>query len=163
MPNTGKSTFFNRLTGSSSRVGNWPGVTVDLLSARVVLGGQAVEVVDLPGIYDLHGFSDDERIVRRFLENIPLDLIAVIINATQLDHQLPMALQFCQLGMKPVILINMIDEADQLGIRIDAEALARDVRCPVVMLSARHGTGMNEVRAALTTGIQNSTPVSLDR
>src|SRR5512147_104085 len=72
MPNTGKSTLFNRLTGSSSRVGNWPGVTVDLLTARVVLGGQAVEVVDLPGIYDLHGFSDDEQIVRRFLENIPL-------------------------------------------------------------------------------------------
>ena len=163
MPNTGKSTLFNRLTGSSSRVGNWPGVTVDLLTARVVLGGQAVEVVDLPGIYDLHGFSDDEQIVRRFVENIPLDLIAVILNATQLDHQLPMALQFCQLGMKPVILINMIDEADQLGIRIDAATLAADLRCPVVMLSARHGTGMNEVRAALTAGIQNSTPVSLDR
>jgi ferrous iron transport protein B len=163
MPNTGKSTFFNRLTGSSSRVGNWPGVTVDLLSARVVLGGQAVEVVDLPGIYDLHGFSDDEQIVRRFLENIPLDLIVVILNATQLDHQLPMALQFCQLGMKPIILINMIDEADQLGIRIDAATLARDIRCPVAMLSARHGTGMNEVREALTTGIQTSTPVSLER
>jgi ferrous iron transport protein B len=162
MPNTGKSTFFNRLTGSSARVGNWPGVTVDLLSARVVLGGEAVEVVDLPGIYDLHGFSDDEHIVRRFLENIPLDLIAVIINATQLDHQLPMALQFCQLGMKPVILINMIDEADQLGIRIDADALAGGLRCPVVMMSARHGTGMNEVRKALEAGIQKSTPVSLD-
>ena len=162
MPNTGKSTFFNRLTGSSSRVGNWPGVTVDLLTARVVLGSEAVEVVDLPGIYDLHGFSDDEHIVRRFLENIPVDLIAVILNATQLDHQLPMALRFCQLGMKPVILINMIDEADQLGIRIDAGALAEDLRCPVVLLSARNGTGCNEVRAALTAGIQNSTAVALD-
>ena len=163
MPNTGKSTFFNRLTGSSSRVGNWPGVTVDLLSARVVLGGQSVEVVDLPGIYDLHGFSDDEQIVRRFLENIPIDLIAVILNATQLDHQLPMALQFCQLGMKPLILINMIDEAEQLGVRIDAATLAADLRCPVRLLSARHGTGMNEVREVLTTALQDSSPVSLDR
>jgi len=162
MPNTGKSPFFNRLTGSSSRVGNWPGVTVDLLTARIVLGSEAVEVVDLPGIYDLHGFSDDEHIVRRFLENIPVDLIAVILNATQLDHQLPMALRFCQLGMKPVILINMIDEADQLGIRIDVGALAEDLCCPVVLLSARHGTGCNEVRAALTAGIQNSTAVALD-
>jgi ferrous iron transport protein B len=73
MPNTGKSTFFNRLTGSSSRVGNWPGVTVDLLSAHIVLGGTAVEVVDLPGIYDLHGFSEDEQIVRDFLENNTVD------------------------------------------------------------------------------------------
>jgi ferrous iron transport protein B len=163
MPNTGKSTLFNRLTGSSSRVGNWPGVTVDLLTARIVLGGEAAEVVDLPGIYDLHGFSDDEHIVRRFLENIPLDLIALILNAAQLDHQLPMALQFRQLDIKPVVLINMIDEADQLGIRIDAATLAADLGCPVVLLSARHGTGMNEVREALTAGLQNPTPVSLDR
>ena len=100
MPNTGKSTFFNRLTGSSSRVGNWPGVTVDLLSAHIVLGGEAVEVVDLPGIYDLHGFSDDEQVVRSFLENNPVDLVGVILNAAQLDHQLPMALQVCKLGIR---------------------------------------------------------------
>jgi len=161
MPNTGKSTFFNRLTGSSSRVGNWPGVTVELLSARVVLGGEAVEVVDLPGIYDLHGFSDDEQIVRDFLENNPVDLIGVIINATQLDHQLPMALQFCKLGLHPVILINMIDEATKLGIRIDTEALASGLRCPVHLLSARHGIGFNEAREAITTIIGKASPVPL--
>ena len=60
MPNTGKSTFFNRLTGASARVGNWPGITVDLLGAKILLGGDMVEVVDLPGLYDLHGFSEDE-------------------------------------------------------------------------------------------------------
>ena len=60
MPNTGKSTFFNRLTGASARIGNWPGITVDLFSAQILLGGQLVEVVDLPGIYSLHGFSEDD-------------------------------------------------------------------------------------------------------
>jgi ferrous iron transport protein B len=163
MPNTGKSTFFNRLTGSSSRVGNWPGVTVDLLSARVVLGGDAVEVIDLPGIYDLHGFSDDEQVVRSFLENNPVDLVGVILNATQLDHQLPMALQVCQLGMNAVILINMIDEADQLGVRIDAQALSRDLKCPVMLLSARNGTGFHEARDALSTAVHGSEPLSLDQ
>lgn len=163
MPNTGKSTFFNRLTGSSSRVGNWPGVTVDLLGARVVLGGDAVEVVDLPGIYDLHGFSDDEQIVRDFLENNPVDMICVILNAVQLDHQLPMALQFCKLGLKPVLLINMIDEADQLGIRIDAGALSADLKCPVLPMSARHGTGFTEVRDALATSLQKTHPVPLSQ
>ncbi len=161
MPNTGKSTFFNRLTGSSSRVGNWPGVTVDLLGARVVLGAEAVEVVDLPGIYDLHGFSDDEQIVRDFLENNPVDMICVILNACQLDHQLPMALQFCKLGLKPLLLINMIDEADQLGIRIDVTALSRDLDCPVLAMSARHGTGFGEVREALATSLQGTHPVPL--
>jgi ferrous iron transport protein B len=161
MPNTGKSTFFNRLTGSSSRVGNWPGVTVELLSARVVLGSEGVEVVDLPGIYDLHGFSDDEQIVRDFLENNPVDLIGVIVNATQLEHQLPMALQFCKLGLHPIILINMIDEADKLGMRIDVDALAEGIKCPVRTLSARHGTGFVEVRDAITDIISKSSPVPL--
>lgn len=162
MPNTGKSTFFNRLTGSSSRVGNWPGVTVNLLSAHIVLGGTAVEVVDLPGIYDLHGFSEDEQIVRDFLENNPVDLIGVILNASQLDHQLPLALQFCKLGVQPIILINMIDEADQLGIRIDAEALSAALECPVHLLSARHGTGFNEVRDSLTGNINQVRPQPLE-
>lgn len=163
MPNTGKSTFFNRLTGSSSRVGNWPGVTVDLLGAHVVLGNDAVEVVDLPGIYDLHGFSDDEQIVRDFLENNPVNMICVILNASQLDHQLPMALQFCKLGLKPLLLINMIDEADHLGIRIDAQALSTDLKCPVLLMSARLGTGFSEVREALATSLQDTHPVPLSQ
>jgi len=162
MPNTGKSTFFNRLTGSSSRVGNWPGVTVDLLSARVVLGGDAVEVVDLPGIYDLHGFSDDEQVVRSFLENNSIDTIGVILNATQLDHQLPLALQVCKLGIRPVLLVNMIDEADQLGVRIDANTLSSAIGCPVVLLSARNGTGFNDARDTLTGELRDASPASLN-
>jgi ferrous iron transport protein B len=163
MPNTGKSTFFNRLTGSSSRVGNWPGVTVDLLSARIVLGGDAVEVVDLPGIYDLHGFSEDEQIVRNFLENNPVDLVAVILNASQLDHQLPLALQFCKIGIQPLVLMNMSDEADQLGIRIDTDALAAGLACPTHLFSARLGTGFNEVIATLTRLVNQASAVPLQQ
>jgi ferrous iron transport protein B len=156
MPNTGKSTFFNRLTGASSRVGNWPGVTVELLSARTILGSEAVEVVDLPGIYDLHGFSDDEQVVRSFLENNVVDQVVMILNAAQLDHQLPLALQIHKLGMKPVLLANMIDEADQLGIRIDAPALSNSLNCPVILISARNGTGLKEVRETLISSLQSS-------
>ena len=163
MPNTGKSTFFNRLTGSSSRVGNWPGVTVELLSASIVLGDDAVEVVDLPGIYDLHGFAEDEQIVRDFLENNRVDLVTVVLNATQLDHQLPLALQILKLGLKPVILINMIDEADQLGIRIDAHRLASGLGCPVQPLSARHGTGFNEARDTITDAISHTLAPPLEK
>ena len=88
MPNTGKSTYFNRLTGASARVGNWPGVTVDLLSAKILVGGAMAEVVDLPGIYDLHGFSDDEKVVRHFLEDNPVDLAVLLVNAVQVERQL---------------------------------------------------------------------------
>ncbi len=162
MPNTGKSTFFNRLTGSSSRVGNWPGVTVELLSARIVLGNDAVDVIDLPGIYDLHGFAEDEQIVRDFLENNRVDLISLVLNAAQLDHQLPLALQIIKLGLQPVILVNMIDEAEKLGIRIDADGLERDLNCPVQLLSARHGTGFNETRDVISATLYRTQPPPLD-
>jgi len=149
MPNTGKSTFFNRVTGASARVGNWPGITVDLYASKVLLGGDMVEIVDLPGIYDLHGFSDDERIVRHFLEGTAVDVVAVVVNAAQIDRQLTLALQIGQLGLPAALLLNMADEARGLGIRIDTAALARELGMPAALLSAKHGHGQPEAMAML--------------
>ncbi len=153
MPNTGKSTFFNRVTGASARVGNWPGITVDLYASKVLLGGDMVEIVDLPGIYDLHGFSDDERIVRHFLEETAVDVVAVVVNAAQIDRQLTLALQIRQLGLPAALLLNMADEARGLGIRIDAAILARELGMPVALLSAKHGQGQPETMAMLTRAL----------
>ena len=150
MPNTGKSTFFNRLTGATARVGNWPGVTVDLLGAKILLGGNMVEVVDLPGLYDLHGFSDDELVVRHFLESNPVDLVAVILNAGQIDHQIAIALQLKQLGLPAVLLLNMSDEADKLGIHIDTRKMGEAMGMPVLALSAKYGKGFAEAKNMLT-------------
>jgi ferrous iron transport protein B len=150
MPNTGKSTFFNRLTGAGARVGNWPGVTVDLLGAKILLGGHMVEVVDLPGLYDLHGFTEDERVVRHFLENNPVDLVAIILNASQIDHQIAIALQFKQLGIPAILLLNMSDEAEKLGIRIDTRRMSETLGMPVMALSAKFGKGFSEARQAIT-------------
>ncbi|MGC8504671.1 MAG: ferrous iron transport protein B [Acidithiobacillus sp.] len=146
MPNTGKSTFFNRLTGSIAKVGNWPGITVDLLSAKILLGGDMVEVVDLPGIYNLHGFSDDEQVVRQFLEEQPVNALAVIANPTQLDRQLALVLQLRSLGLPMILLLNMSDEARRLGVHIDVPGLARALRMPVVELSAKYGQGFPQAR-----------------
>ena len=88
MPNTGKSTLFNRLSGASARVGNWPGITVDLMSAKILIGGNIGELIDLPGIYDLHGFTDDEQVVRHFLSNNHADLAIIVLNSSQIDRQL---------------------------------------------------------------------------
>ena len=87
MPNTGKSTLFNRLTGSHARVGNWPGITVELHSAKLLIGNAIVQLVDLPGIYDLRGYSEDERVVTTFLTQNRPDLIIVVMNSSQLDRQ----------------------------------------------------------------------------
>lgn len=154
MPNTGKSTFFNRLTGAGARVGNWPGITVDLLSARILLAGQMVEVVDLPGVYNLHGFSEDEQVVRRFLETQPVNLLVLILNASQLDRQLALALQARQLGVPLIILLNMVDEARKLGISIDTEHLERMLGWPVRLLSAKFGTHYQEAFQALEAALR---------
>ena len=141
MPNAGKSTFFNRLTGASARVGNWPGVTVDLLGAKVLIGANMVEAVDLPGIYDLQGFSEDEEVVRRFLTSNAVDLTLVILNTAQIERQLGLVLQLQHLGLPLMVLLNMSDEAKKLGITIDTAALATRLGCPVALISAKYGTG----------------------
>ncbi len=149
MPNTGKSTFFNRLTGASARVGNWPGLTVDLLSARILLAAEMVELVDLPGIYNLHGYSEDEQVVRHFLEHNPIDLLVVIANATQLDRQLSLVLQLKELGLPIVLLLNMADEARRQGIRVEHEKLGQTLGLPVVMMSAKYGQGFPQAKQTI--------------
>lgn len=160
MPNTGKSTFFNRLTGASARIGNWPGITVDLLSARILLGTDMVEVVDLPGFYDLHGFSEDEQVVRQFLQSNPIDLLCLILNATQIDQQLPLALQLQRLGLPAVAILNMADEAEQMGIRFDAEVLAAGLDSPVCFISAKYGHGFPEARETLRQVLERNPPTA---
>lgn len=159
MPNTGKSTFFNRITGASARVGNWPGITVDLLSAKILLGADMVEIVDLPGVYDLHGFSEDERIVRQLLETAPVDLVAIVLNAVQIDRQLALAVQIARLGLPAVLLLNMADEAKQFGIRIDTTAMGERLGLPVTLLSAKRGHGQPEAMALIARGLSRSKPI----
>ncbi len=141
MPNTGKSTLFNRITGASAFVGNWPGMTVDLLQARVKLNEELVEFVDLPGIYDLHGFSDDEKVIQQFLENFPIHLVVVVLNAAQIDRQVRLPLQLKSLGLPMVVLLNLADEARRYGVEIQPQALAEKLGVPVCLLSAKYGQG----------------------
>ncbi len=141
MPNTGKSTLFNRLSGASARVGNWPGITVDLMSAKMLIGGHIAELIDLPGIYDLHGFSDDEQVVRHFLSNNHADLAIIVLNSSQIDRQLSLALQIKNLGLPAILLLNMQDEAKRSGISIDVDAMAQQLGMPVRQISAKYGDG----------------------
>ncbi len=155
-PNTGKSTFFNRLTGLSQRVGNWPGLTVELASAKVLLGSQMVEVVDLPGINDLSGYSDDEAVVRDVLRQTESDGLVVLLNATQLDRQLRLALQLQATGIPMVLLLNMADEARRFGVEIEVEKLSAQLGVPVVAVSARKGDNWQQAIQAITQLAVNS-------
>ncbi|WNC30682.1 ferrous iron transport protein B [Thermosynechococcus sp. PKX82] len=141
LPNTGKSTFFNRIAAARAHVGNWPGITVDLIEAEISLNGEMVKLVDLPGIYDLAGTAADETLVREFFQRVPVRLVLVILNASQIQHQLRLALQVKAWGLPMVVLLNMADEARQLGIQIDTEKLSDRLGVPVVALSAKYGGG----------------------
>ena len=149
MPNTGKSTLFNRLTGHHAHIGNWPGLTVDLMQAELQLSGRNVQLVDLPGIYDLRGHSDDEAVVRRFLEQTPVDLVLVVLNASQLDRQLRLALQVQQLGLPAVVALNMADEATRFGVSINTESLGAALGQPVLPLSAKYRQGLETLQQTL--------------
>jgi ferrous iron transport protein B len=160
MPNTGKSTLFNRMSGASARVGNWPGITVDLMSAKILMGGHIAELIDLPGIYDLHGFSDDEQVVRHFLSNNTVDLVIVLLNSSQIDRQLSLLLQIKKLKLPMLLALNMTDEATHAGITINTESMARDLQMPIVQISAKYGEGMQKAMQEATKLINQGQTVS---
>lgn len=147
LPNTGKSTLYNRLTGGHARVANWPGLTVELLRGSLPpdASGRPYELIDLPGIHDLHGSSEDEAIVRRFLSATRPDLAVVVLNASRSDTQLRLALELEATGLPMILALNMGDEAKRFGVRIDHQRLAEALGLPVLVLSARQGQGLDEL------------------
>lgn len=162
MPNTGKSTLFNRITGGTARTANWPGLTVALASSRILLGGAMVQMVDLPGIYDLTGGAEDERVAQEFLNNTALDAVLLVLNATQLDRQLVLALQLKALGAPLIIALNMSDEAKQAGIQINLAGLAEKFDCPVLSISAKHGNGVVQLKDELNRLISGNEPKQIN-
>ncbi len=153
MPNTGKSTLFGRLTGVRAKSGNWPGMTVELLSAKIILGAKTVEMVDLPGLYSLHGFGEDERLVRHFLEQEPVSLLLLVLNAVQIERQLPLVLQLKALELPMLVVLNMADEAANLGIHFNTASLAETLGMPVHLVSARRGDGLAELKNQLANAV----------
>ena len=145
MPNTGKSTLFNQISGSSAKVGNWPGITVDLYSVKTLLNGQLTELIDLPGIYDLKGYSEDEKVVHTFLDKNKIDQVLFVINSTQIDRQLSLALDIIKLGIPVLIIANMMDEAKKFGLTFDFGLLEKLTGCPVVPISAKYKTGLDQL------------------
>jgi ferrous iron transport protein B len=112
-----------------------------------------VEIVDLPGIYDLKGFSEDESVVKEFLSNFPLDLVLVIINASQIDRQLNLILELKALGLPSMVVLNMADEAKRYGVQIDKQKLEKDLEIPVFLISAKYGRGCEGVLQGIEKAI----------
>ena len=153
-PNTGKTTLFNRLTGSRQKIGNYPGVTVEKKSGTWEAGGRSVTLVDLPGTYSLAASSPDERVALDFLtghlagEEQP-DAVICVVDASNIVRNLFLASQVADLGLPLVIALNMSDAADRAGIHVDAALLARRLGVPVIRTVATKGEGIEALGKAV--------------
>ncbi len=148
-PNSGKSTLFNALVGLKAIASNFPGTTVEILRGRAFLGGKPAEVVDLPGIYSLQAGDPAERVARDFLLREKVDLIVNVIDASVLLRSLSLTLELAELGIPMVVVLNMADEAEHKGLKIDKEKLSGILGVPVVSTVASRGMGLKELFAAL--------------
>ena len=148
-PNSGKTTLFNKLTGSNQFVGNWPGVTVEKKEGKLKghEGPETVIVTDLPGIYSLSPYTLEEVVARNYLVVECPDAILNIIDGTNLERNLYLTTQLTELGIPVVMAINMVDVLRKQGDKIDLEALSHRMGCPAVEISALKGTGLEEAVA----------------
>ena len=154
-PNAGKTTLFNRLTGARQHVGNYPGVTVDRKEGTHVYDGHQLTIVDLPGTYSLTAYSVEELVARDFLVNERPQVVINIIDASNLERNLYLTTQFLELGVPLVIALNMIDVAEDRGIKVNPEKLSEALNVPVVPIIARSGKGTEDlVRTAVEVATQ---------
>lgn len=148
-PNTGKSTVFNALTGLRQHVGNWPGKTVARAEGGFQYNEKKYKIVDLPGTYSLLSTSTDEEIARDFILFGQPDVTVIVVDATRLERNLNLALQILEITDRVVVALNLIDEAERHGIKVDARHLARELGVPVVPMAARRGIGVPDLLQAI--------------
>ncbi|MBS5308257.1 MULTISPECIES: ferrous iron transport protein B [Clostridium] len=145
-PNTGKTTVFNALTGSKQYVGNWPGVTIDKKYGFI---NKDMKLVDLPGIYAMDTYSNEEKIARAFLEYEDVDVIINVVDSTNLERNLYLTTQLMQFNKPIVVLLNMIDIAKKRGINIDHNKLAKELGVTILPISAKTKEGLDNIEKTI--------------
>jgi len=153
-PNCGKTTLFNALTGSNQFVGNWPGVTVEKKEGKLKKHSDVI-ITDLPGIYSLSPYTLEEVVARNYLIGERPDAILNIIDGTNLERNLYLTTQLTELGIPVVLAVNMMDIVKKNGDKIDIAALAKNIGCKAVEISALKGDGITEAAEAAIEAAKN--------
>lgn len=154
-PNSGKTTLFNELTGARQHVGNWPGVTVDKKEG-IYRKNKDIKVLDLPGIYSLSPYTAEEVIARDFIVKDKPDVVINIVDGTNIERNLYLTLQIAETKIPMVVAINMMDEVEAQGDRIDCDELAKRLGVAVVPIVARSGKGLTEIMDAAVEAAQKN-------
>ena len=155
-PNSGKTTLFNELTGAKQHVGNWPGVTVDKKEG-IYKQNKDINILDLPGTYSLSPYSEEEVIARDYIVKDKPDAVIDIVDGTNIERNLYLTLQIAETKIPMVVAINMMDEVDAQGDKIDCNRLSEILGVPVLPIIARSGKGIKELMDAAIEVAQNKT------
>lgn len=141
-PNVGKSVLFSALTGRYVTVSNYPGTTVEVAWGKMPLGDGEIAIVDTPGMYSLLPITDEERVARDLLLDTSVDLVIHVIDAKNLGRMLPLTLQLIEAGLPVLLAINMMDEAERIGLQVRQEHLEAELGIPVITLTATQRVGV---------------------
>jgi ferrous iron transport protein B len=144
-PSVGKSLIFNQLTGIGVEVSNYPGTTVELKEGSTCFRREMIDIVDLPGIYSLDGTSEEEELVRTFLKKGGADAVIVVMDATRLERNLYLLLQVAELGIPMIAVLNMIDEMEKAGLKIDTTTLEYQLGIEVLETAASKGRNIEKI------------------
>lgn len=148
-PNVGKSVMFNRLTGTYVNVSNYPGTTVEVSRGRADIGGEEFEVIDTPGMYSMLPITEEERVARRILIDERPDVVIYMVDAKNLNRMLLLGLQLIESGLKVILALNIVDEAEKIGMRIDIQHLEERLKIPVAATVSTTGRGIDILRGRI--------------
>ncbi len=148
-PNVGKSMLFNRLTGTYVAVSNYPGTTVEVFRGRTKIGDREFEVLDTPGMYSLLPITEEERVARTLLLEEKPGIVIHIVDAKNLERMLPLTLQLIEAKLQVVLVLNIIDEAEKIGMKINLGKLERDLKIPVVATVSTTGRGIDVLKGRI--------------
>lgn len=153
-PNVGKTTIFNAITGLNQYVGNWPGVTIEKREGQF---GNNIKITDLPGIYAMDTFSNEEKISKNFIEKEQVDVIVNVVDASNISRNLYLTTQLMKYKKPMVVLLNMIDSAESKGIKINIDKIQNELGCIVIPMVAKRGVDLENLKHAIKTAYKKPT------
>jgi ferrous iron transport protein B len=150
-PNVGKSVLFNALTGAYVTVSNYPGTSVEVSRGSATINGQQWEVIDTPGMYSIHTITEEERVAREILLHESPDVVLHVLDARNLERMLAMTIQLIEAGLPVILVVNIMDEAERMGLAIDLNLLQQKLGIPVIGAATARKRGIDEIRSAMNS------------